>query len=891
MAMQVRVFQSVLVACILTVSIAFYDGRSCSAGNAECLNLTGSTGDDDDALSKTSLLQTKVDFASLMDQEFLSASVVRTTSRHSLRPALNITMARVYSEEFDKRFQELAKREFAAPTAPWDFAVKPGDGAPMAKAQKVEAFQNENKKGIISNAAKIREEVNELPDQKQSLNMDKEQEEEDQGQTKGCYTCVKLFHALSGPFGMPLLCALKPYGWTLPWPCHECKTCEEDYVKPTPEPGTPYLPGQPGGAWTLDEVLAVKGKLWRLFSIGEGKKVYDQEIDVNNTLDGDRDLNRIAPKLMRLGFQDCVRYRDGSGGCDGCLNWEGVGDRYDESMAGKGMFAAKDSLSHNNGLMPVAQMLEDIYKKPDFPTQSTTMKESLQKTGKSRADLWALGAIMAVEYTIEVNNGVCKDPHYERRLRGKEGLGFSSVPHCHHLQGRPDCMVKLPQRLRFFSGRRDCDHDFKTVHSEVHPDAQANGKATAEYFSTQFGFNGRRTVAIMGAHTVGRMHFPNSMLRYNWVKNGDMLFNNQYYRAMVGKKDYRFVGDSCEKSGDKNGEPPINRWLARAHNDMESGGPFEFVLEKKTCPDICSTLKWKMAKGQLNECPERNKCSHIHELWRQGSEPLDKTVESRLPAEMGLWLDFNVTSHLPTGCTGLKDFNKHQIAMGDEWMWSGTNGTKGEVGCKKQSLQMPSGSKSLSEIVQEFADDQSAWLKEFVPAYEQMLANGYDPNLDFTEGPDYMTDVTCPNQDKRSPDKRFWLCFNRATLSAPFMLKSKHDGRVLQEKSDGSGKLEMWMPRAEDRPLYLRQVWTATKLGDHMINALTGQPLVVEGMAGFTWSETREHTLMTKNGQALDRGTAKQDGLLVGLFQPNSFTSQQWEMTPISPSIVEALGR
>ena len=30
--------------------------------------------------------------------------------------------------------------------------------------------------------------------------------------------------------------------------------------------------------------------------------------------------------IMRLVFHDCVRYTDGTGGCDGCLNWGGVGD-------------------------------------------------------------------------------------------------------------------------------------------------------------------------------------------------------------------------------------------------------------------------------------------------------------------------------------------------------------------------------------------------------------------------------------------------------------------------------------------------------------------------------------------------------------------------------------
>ena len=33
-------------------------------------------------------------------------------------------------------------------------------------------------------------------------------------------------------------------------------------------------------------------------------------------------------KVLRLSFHDCIRYEDGTGGCDGCLNWHGVGHRW-----------------------------------------------------------------------------------------------------------------------------------------------------------------------------------------------------------------------------------------------------------------------------------------------------------------------------------------------------------------------------------------------------------------------------------------------------------------------------------------------------------------------------------------------------------------------------------
>ena len=32
--------------------------------------------------------------------------------------------------------------------------------------------------------------------------------------------------------------------------------------------------------------------------------------------------------IIRLAFHDCLRYSDGTGGCDGCLNWDGMGFRF-----------------------------------------------------------------------------------------------------------------------------------------------------------------------------------------------------------------------------------------------------------------------------------------------------------------------------------------------------------------------------------------------------------------------------------------------------------------------------------------------------------------------------------------------------------------------------------
>merc|ERR550539_81392 len=38
-----------------------------------------------------------------------------------------------------------------------------------------------------------------------------------------------------------------------------------------------------------------------------------------------------APKFLRLAFHDCLKYTDGSGGCDGCLNWHNVGTWFEDA--------------------------------------------------------------------------------------------------------------------------------------------------------------------------------------------------------------------------------------------------------------------------------------------------------------------------------------------------------------------------------------------------------------------------------------------------------------------------------------------------------------------------------------------------------------------------------
>ena len=53
---------------------------------------------------------------------------------------------------------------------------------------------------------------------------------------------------------------------------------------------------------------------------------------------------------------------------------------------------------------------------------------------------------------------------------------------------------------------------------------------TVDFFKKEFGFTGKETVAIMGAHTFGRFNAGDSLYPYVWTSYGESLFNNDYYK-------------------------------------------------------------------------------------------------------------------------------------------------------------------------------------------------------------------------------------------------------------------------------------------------------------------------------------------------------------------------
>jgi hypothetical protein len=111
-----------------------------------------------------------------------------------------------------------------------------------------------------------------------------------------------------------------------------------------------------------------------------------------------------------------------------------------------------------------------------------------------------------------------------------------------------------------------------------------------------------------------------------------------------------------------------------------------------------------------------------------------------LNTDVGLYLNFGTREHgFPSGCEGLdgreafssrnvleqRRPNAPKIQTGHtQHRWAFQN-------CGKQNHREPrNAAQTLSEMVEEFARDQTAWLNAYIPAMEKYLSNGYDDLVD-----------------------------------------------------------------------------------------------------------------------------------------------------------------
>merc|ERR1712079_202055 len=409
---------------------------------------------------------------------------------------------------------------------------------------------------------------------------------------------------------------------------------------------------EPGAPWTEEEAKIVKGKIYAIL----GSSIKRSEDYLLNHPELKAELNEYvtmirrdqpewkwpewpepasrpnAPKFIRLGFHQCLKNSDGTGGCNGCLNNHGMGlhNRHNCSKpndidASEHRRDLPNGLKTNNaGLEMTADMLHEIFTNKTFPSNAPVPKVSLAESGKSRADLWSFAAAVGVEWGIEQNNLACEGKAPADARRGNiKGEKPRNCPH--YKEGEPDCKVEWPQPLKFYTGRSDCDNQggWETTREESHPNPVGTGQNTVDFFKKDFGLTARESAALLlGAHSIGEFNFEVSQFRYDWTKNQKRIMNNQLFRNIAMKPGYY---TECRENnpyvGDYLGQPAATRWRVVGFECQEGGGPYYWFHQYYRVPASNQCTGVSAAEKHTTRTPALDFPEHIPMKYCNSCKP------------------------------------------------------------------------------------------------------------------------------------------------------------------------------------------------------------------------------------------------------------------------------
>ena len=461
-----------------------------------------------------------------------------------------------------------------------------------------------------------------------------------------------------------------------------------------------------------------------------------------------------------------------------------------------------------------------------FQAKTQAKKVSIELT--PRADLWALAAIVAVEYGIETNNMKCDDP-------------ASVMNQCHHKQNEPGCRVELESPFIFRTGRSDCvttaQKPYMSDKREVHPNSMGNGRETVQFFQDEFNLNSQETVALMGAHSFGEMHVKNSLFRYGWKAKGGDMFNNDYYKMITDEERWFFNDDACTKVGDAYNNKPVRRWLTHIRGDTHNNGPVQWLSESYVCPNCVKEPEDECCQdvpdglfctpdsvGLPDKTPEELNDKNMCEKFRFVTG-LDETA---LNCEMGLYFEFGTDYNgYPTGCPGFDVTPFDGNSSSYDEMWSNVpSGVKADPQCPKQMLSVPESAQPTHWYMETYAREQELWFRDFESVLDKMMMNGY-PEGESWPVVDQWTGVSC---SPRGAD--YSQCWHECTFSdQEVFIESQLDQRVIQV-NESTGSIEIW-ERVEGNPMQ-HWKWCSNTEGHQLaVNVGSNMALEVSGIGAW----------------------------------------------------------
>ena len=486
--------------------------------------------------------------------------------------------------------------------------------------------------------------------------------------------------------------------------------------------------------------------------------------------------------LFRLALHDCFQYKDGTGGCDGCINWHNMGTKAPSPFPSVDTYCQhqhpKANETDNNGLNRLVEYLEKVYTDKDYPPNAPSLEKSLKSSGKSRADLWQFAANVALEKTIERSNKGCRYDYFQRQqvpLLENEGKGFA--------YGVWKCKIKMDAPVKFKFGRKDClvtnpDRPYEAGKEEKHSNPHANADEILNDVKETMGMSATDFIALNSIHGMVLPFQDGSIgTKYAWLGSGPNL-SNMFYKFLANRPTYDWTRGSTGMDmqsdsdrghnlfpfsvGDENGNP-VAMWSMRVscsdcwNTTQEwAGGPCHWRPTMPTAPDAPNREHVKRGCfGGIGEDGKRI-ANTDNRLCKQSDPPIEFTKEGiqignpgpvqtssgptagwsnmfMLNYEAGLYKKFDIdpSAMRGTGCDGinLQDPN----AMWTDG-WTGVNSvTTSRVNqCPITDVEDGDG-KPIHQIVEEFADDHDVWAKAFLEAWPRMQDAGYSAS-DLTEG-------------------------------------------------------------------------------------------------------------------------------------------------------------